>query len=114
MAADLRTGCRRFANSHLDGVEDHGVCSAGRRAAFAGLSYLFHGLGTSTVHLSNVLGVMLIDIRRNAQSGLASTTSERSRVHGGQRDEYQRQECFGREHGGFRGVPNGESIYPKL
>ena len=112
-AADSRTGSGRTANSDLSGVGESCVCDAERRAAFAQLAGLFHGLETSAVLLKNAKGVTLVDPPRKAKGGLAGATTEMVRVHG-QRDEYQRQECFGSEHGssceGF-----GESDgYPKL
>ena len=89
-AADSRTGGSRTANSDLGGVGDPCVRDAERRAAFAQLAGLFHGLGTSAVLLNDAKGATLIDPRRKAKGGLASTTTERTRAHDGQRDEYQR------------------------
>ena len=119
---DARTGCGRTANSDLGSVAEVVVCDAERPAtAFAQLAGLFHGLETSAVLLKNAKGATLVDPPRKAKRGLAGATTEMAgattemiRVHGRQRDEYQRQECFGREHGssceGF-----GESDdYPKL
>lgn len=111
MAANTLTRRRRITNSNLGRVLDPVVCDTGRQAAFPESADLFHSLGSSVVLLGNVKGAMSIDPRREAKGGLSCITSKRTRVHGGQRDEYQRQNCSGRDHGGsVKGYGQSEDL----
>ena len=94
ITSDPHTTGWRAANSDLGGVGDPSVRDAERHATFSELTGLFHGLCTSAVLLNDVEGPTLIDLRRKAKSNLASTTTERTRVHGSQGDQDQRQESF--------------------
>lgn len=101
MAADPRTVCCRSTNSNLSSVRHYGVCDADGPAAFAKLGSLFHGLGTSAVHVNKAHVAKCIDLPRKANGGLAATMTGRTRIHGGQHDKYQRKVCFRKEHDGF-------------
>ena len=99
VTSDPHTTGWRVVNSDLGGVGDPSVCDAERRATFSELTSLFHGLCAGTVLLGNVEDPTLIDLRRKAKSNLASTTTERTCVHGSQGDQDQQQESFGGERG---------------
>lgn len=100
-ATDTHTGCWRTPNINLSSVSYLVVCDGESGAAFnfAETGRLLHGLGTSAVLLNYAEDATLLNCRRKTKGGLAATTIERTRVHGGQRDQYQRKERFRREHG---------------